>query len=268
METESRFWANDDLLHSIKNIQSLQIETTDYCNRKCGFCPNSYLQKTRDRVMTEETFGRILGELEAIRYDGRIHLYGSGEPLFDNRIVDNIARARERFPSAYLYLSTNGDLLDVEISVKELFDAGLTALSVMLYDEQNKERLKKYEAYPAIALIYPEKINEANLWFNRGGNIDVGSSREFDFCELPLQRLFFNWKGEMILCCADFKHEIVMGDINEKPLMDIWLSPKYKIYRIAHFLRRGFELDLCSKCNRIKGDCANVLSPKGGSENG
>jgi hypothetical protein len=200
--------------------------------------------------MTWETLNRVLDELESVKYDGRIHLYLLEEPLCDDRIVDITALVRKRFPSNIIYMSTNGDYLDTKIFVRDLFKAGLSELSVMMYDNKNAERLKKYSGFPHLALINKDEMGEC--WYNRGGNIDVKCDSPVEFCEWVLQKLYITRKGEIILCCSDYNYEVIYGNLMEQSLMDIWLSPKYKLYRIAHFFKHGQTLPLCDRCNRLK----------------
>uniref|UniRef100_A0A6M3IJL0 Putative iron-sulfur cluster-binding domain contining protein n=1 Tax=viral metagenome TaxID=1070528 RepID=A0A6M3IJL0_9ZZZZ len=244
------YFDNENLIHSFANIRSLQIQTIDYCNRKCPWCPNAHMEKDPGNRMSYETLDRILSELQSVNYDGRIHLYLLEEPLCDDRIVEITGIVRERFPNNVIYLSTNGDYLDTKIMVKDLFNAGLSEMSVMHYDKANVGRLQKYSGDPRIALINKDEMGDC--WYNRGGNVDVTCDFPVEFCEWVLQKLYIRLNGDVILCCSDYNYEVVYGNLMKQGLMDIWLSPKYKIYRIAHYFKHGHELALCGQCNRLK----------------
>jgi len=252
------YWDDKDLLHSFANVKSISIQTIDYCNRKCAWCPNSHMEKSKDSLMSLETLNRVLDEIESVKFDGRIHLYLLEEPLCDDRIVDIIATVRKRFPQNVIYISTNGDYLDTKTTVKELFNAGLSELSVMMYDNSNTERLIKYSADPRIALIKKEEMGDC--WYNRGGHINVKCDFPVETCEWVFHKVYITRKGELIVCCSDYDYEVVYGNLMDQGLMDIWLSPKYKLYRIAHFFKHGRALPLCDRCNRLK---PKEVSPNG-----
>jgi len=56
------------------------------------------------------------------------------------------------------------------------------------------------------------------------------------------------WNGDVVLCCRDYEGITKVGNVMEKPLIDIWTSNEYIRYRRA-FLERDWEtLSLCRKC--------------------
>lgn len=236
---------NRHVIHSFSNVKSIQIETIDYCNRKCTFCPNSHRKQSKDSRMSFDTLDRILNDLKALNYDGRIHPYLNGEPLMDDRLPDIIARIRDQFPNNVIFIATNGDKL-TQKKLKELFSAGLSTVNISDYDE--KDKFRQFKGWPNVGIT---KKSEVSWWYNRGGNIDVECPNPSSFCEWVMQKVYINWKGQVILCCSDFDSKVVFGDVNLDNLQDIYLSPHYKVYRIAHFLKRGEVMPLCRDCNRI-----------------
>jgi len=187
-----------------------------------------------------------LDELDSLNFDGRIHPYLNGEPLLDKRLFDMIVLVRKRFPQNIIYISTNGDLLTRDV-VARLFEEGLSELLIMDYDDSGK-----FERYKYDKRIDVMTRNEGICWYNRAGQVDVDCPNPRDLCEWMFQKIYINYRGDVILCCSDFNSTVVHGNIMESNLMDIWLSPQYKTYRIAHFLKSGDTLALCDKCNRIK----------------
>ncbi len=111
------FWEEDSSLHSFANVKSVQIETIDYCNRKCSWCPNKDRNQSPDWLMDRKTLDRVLDELDRLNFIGRIHPYLNGEPLLDNRILDWISLIRERFQKNIIMISTNGDYLNSKVYV-------------------------------------------------------------------------------------------------------------------------------------------------------
>ena len=60
--------------------------------------------------------------------------------------------------------------------------------------------------------------------------------------------MYVNHRGEAVLCCNDWRFEVVMGDTAEASLLDIWNNDKYQTYR-DHLRRRDRHLPLCAACD-------------------
>lgn len=57
--------------------------------------------------------------------------------------------------------------------------------------------------------------------------------------------------GSVVPCCMDFNGELVLGNIKEKTLEDIWTGKEYNRVRSIHFLLKGKKyMKLCSECSR------------------
>ena len=79
-------------------LRGIQIQTIDFCNRSCDFCPNRDGLRKTGALMEERTLDAVLDQLAAMEYHGRISPYLMNEPLLDDRIFEIIARIRARFP--------------------------------------------------------------------------------------------------------------------------------------------------------------------------
>ena len=50
-----------------QNLKLIEIETFSYCNRKCWFCPNSFVDRISDnKIMPEEVYLDLLSQLSEI----------------------------------------------------------------------------------------------------------------------------------------------------------------------------------------------------------
>lgn len=67
-------------------------------------------------------------------------------------------------------------------------------------------------------------------------------------CLRPTHQLYINYKGQTVVCSNDWKSEVVLGDIHEKKLADIWHDSPYQHYR-KHLLAGNRNLRLCVKCD-------------------
>lgn len=93
---------------------------------------------------------------------------------------------------------------------------------------------------------------------NRGGNV-------LNFAKLKLRQvvepqgpcpLLFGacilYNGDVILCCADWRRDVIMGNVRNRSLHDVWRCEKYNHYRGMHLLKRTSELRLCQSCSTIR----------------
>jgi len=89
---------------------------------------------------------------------------------------------------------------------------------------------------------------------NRGGNLpgfnelNVGSKRVFKDCTRLFKHAYILFNGDMVLCCTDYYKTMVLGNVGETSIHDVWNSPR------AVELRRNFikgdlrDNPLCAKC--------------------
>jgi pyruvate formate-lyase activating enzyme-like uncharacterized protein len=167
------------------NLKMFEIEVFSYCNRKCWFCPNSYIDRKSDTIlMPEESYLSVMEQLREIDYDQEITYSRYNEPLSKKDIIlKRIRQAREYLPKVKLRTNTNGDYLNLNY-IHELRDAGLNQLFIQQYLGNNqlynhnrlkKIMIKKIERlgvnYSIITDIFNHRI-EFNLEIYTAGTYD------------------------------------------------------------------------------------------------
>ena len=60
--------------------------------------------------------------------------------------------------------------------------------------------------------------------------------------------MYINVRGEAVLCCNDWRFEVIMGDTAETSLAEIWTNAKYQAYRRA-LQRHNRAMPLCASCD-------------------
>ena len=104
--------------------RQIQIETTNVCNHRCGFCAYTEMVRTH-AVMDPALFKRLV--TEAYELGAReIGLFAGAEPLTCKSLEEYIVHCRT-LGFEYMYISTNGALGD-EKRFKSLLDAGLSSI--------------------------------------------------------------------------------------------------------------------------------------------
>jgi radical SAM protein with 4Fe4S-binding SPASM domain len=94
---------------------------------------------------------------------------------------------------------------------------------------------------------------------NRAGNVAnfaelnhrALSSRPARMCELLYQKMYIGYNGDVLLCCMDWRRRIVLGNVRQQSLREIWLGERYQHYRQLHEQQRADELELCATCSYI-----------------
>lgn len=119
----------------------MALEINSSCNRKCRYCPN--YNHTREPGFLEEQLSyKIIDELKDIEFDGKITFNLFNEPLLDKRLPVFIKDIRKNLPHVYIYLNTNGDLLDLHLWEK-LRKVGLDFANVTQYDGKVNKNIQK-----------------------------------------------------------------------------------------------------------------------------
>lgn len=67
-------------------------------------------------------------------------------------------------------------------------------------------------------------------------------------CDLFLKQAYVLYNGDMILCCHDWKRTVVLGNLHEQSLKDIWNSPKF-LELIREYQAGNFKnCKICATC--------------------
>jgi radical SAM protein with 4Fe4S-binding SPASM domain len=65
-------------------------------------------------------------------------------------------------------------------------------------------------------------------------------------------RLMVNWDGTVQMCCPDIGSKLIIGDMNNEYLLDVWNSPKAKEIRKSLLDKSAFKLDPCKGCSSFE----------------
>jgi radical SAM protein with 4Fe4S-binding SPASM domain len=236
----------------------VEIETVNRCNMTCSFCPVNKNNDTRDyKKMDERLFDKIINDLKAIDYGGKVGLYSNNEPFLDDRIVSFAEQARGALPYAYIYIFTNGTLLTLE-----LFTQIIPYLDEMVIDNYNDDLLlnkttqiihdycKNDPALNHKVHIRMRKVNE--VLSTRGGQSPNKTTKTTvsEKCILPWTQLVIRPDGKISLCCNDVYGKYTLGDVNNNTLKEIWHSQEYIGVRNA-LLGGRQNIDLCKFCDTV-----------------
>lgn len=121
----------------LSKVTKANIDVCTVCNHTCTFCPNQD-QRTPKNIMPAEDFHKVLTDLTAHISPRELGLSAKGEPLLNPQLGDIISIAKQQFNIPYVYISTNGSLLNESI-LKSLLDLGLDSIkfSINAFDRES-----------------------------------------------------------------------------------------------------------------------------------
>ena len=231
-------------------LTAIAIETNSACNRKCTWCPNSKAFRPK-KFLDETFFYSIIDQLVEMKFRGKVTFNMYNEPLLDKRLPKFIKYTRDNLPSSFIYLNTNGDLLNLELW-KFLRKEGLNYANISQYDgkynkniEKILENLDSKEKKHFHARIFnPLKIN------NRAGLVNTASKLPLKkFCARPFHQLCITYEGKVVLCCNDYFGQVEIGDVRTKSIKKIWENEIIERHRKELIKGNRVNIELCKTCD-------------------
>jgi MoaA/NifB/PqqE/SkfB family radical SAM enzyme len=220
-------------------IEVAEIEINTACPRRCSYCPNSIPElRQTDHHMPDALYERVISELCAADYVGRLSFHLYSEPLLRRDLARLVSIARSALPRTFLVLFTNGDLL-TDRRHAELVEAGVDRFFVTRHDDRPMPS-RKYQIV--------QHWTEMTLT-SRGGVVATGPTLH-RACHAPAEMLIITVTADVLLCHEDGRREHVMGNLGRQSLREVWLSPEF--VRKREVLRGGDRAaagGLCRHCD-------------------
>lgn len=236
--------------------QSVEIEINSQCNQSCSYCPNSTQQRIEQGEISPVLFEKILRDLSMINFSGRISYHFYGEPLLNPNLEEYVAKTREICPLATPVLYSNGALL-TRTKFNQLLNAGVKQFNITMHESIDSIPLQEFiseldqETQNIISLESHEKLYLSN----RGGSvshIEGDPLASFFSCIIPQKIMVITLKGNVLPCYDDYHQQNIMGNVQERPLIDIWNSEKYIKFRRDLANRKRSLYSPCNECNTFK----------------
>ena len=284
MSVNEHLRANPIYLARYPNIH---LDTFAYCNAKCVFCGYPHMTREKGQMSREllDHIAKDLSTWE-VPMEEIVPIY-YGEFFLNPDWLYVLQYLQDNVPETKVSIPTNGSALDdakidqllkikniywLNFSIYGYFDdtyerlMGLPASTIgkvrHAVDRIHKER-------PDIAIVvctcsHPPFITEyerrlfmeywspfANahvLIGNRQMNKQAMKTYPSSVpCMGFFQSINILWDGRVCLCCYDPNGEIIVGNVWEQSLMEIWQG-KTRHYQELHARGRRDEIPLCSTC--------------------
>lgn len=228
-----------------EQLKNVEIEINSRCNRRCSYCPVS-LSPNPDvpKFMSDRTLDRIIDELHAIDYRGRVSYHFYNEPLLRRDLEKIVERVCTGIPQAHQVLYTNGDYL-TDARYRSLRDAGIEFFVVTSHDGKT---------HPQRELQVVQFSDDLELT-NRGGALEHIRTDKYDVhrrrCFAPSEMLIVTVTGDVVLCYEDAFRKHVMGSITERSLADIWFGEPFATLRRKLAGGDRSATSICRKCTNV-----------------
>jgi len=271
-------------------FNTLCLEIAARCNRTCAFCPVAYNTRPEEN-MPPELIIKVLRELGALQYRGRIEFYIYNEPTRDmDHVCAVLRQARALVPRACLMLATNGDYLRGPANIQRLYAAGLNQLLINCYSPGLYAKREAWlAALPATVSrskgvysnIGPRAQTVQMLDKSNPGTFGTGIFRLVNragaiplflpalpapvqrMCTKPFRLLNINWQGWALVCCQDYHGQMKIGNVAQHTVIELWNHPILNEYR-RRLYKKDRTLPLCRVCDCHAGAYPhNVPKPVG-----
>lgn len=231
----------------------LFIELTTRCNQSCGYCPREH----RSEDMDFSTFQRAIRE-SSIYGPCSFSLHLFGEPLLYPKIVESVKCIKANNKKHTTLITTNGILLPkLYWQLEHYTDRFIVSYREGLEDiyrlPKDKITFRFFEEIEVPSWTRKFRIEKRpyhNYGGNYGGNLsmsNVPSAGNRWACYHLWFAPAVAWNGNILVCCADPKHTIVLGNLKENTIHEAWTSGKLSLLRYRH--RRDIYNGICKKCD-------------------
>lgn len=236
-------------------FSAVEIEINHACNRACSYCPNAVASRIHQGEMDPSLLIQVLGELRSIDFSGRVSFDFYNEPLIHSDFEGVVQMTRAQLERASIVVYTNGTRLPVD-RFRRLLALGVDRFIVTRHEA---DRLHLFEKTFSLltndeksCVVYRDH-KDIRLT-NRGGMLPhLGESGlPLTPCQIPEQIITLTVNGNVLPCFEDFHEKLVMGNLRDQSLLEIWKSTKYREFRKS--LRMGLRhlYEPCKSCNRIE----------------
>ena len=264
----------------VKNITSLIIEPTNTCNLRCTFCFVTDGMTRDGGFMDFDLFKKIIDDCNDLEH---LCMHNWGEPLLHKDIFRMIEYAKNKGVN-YVVMNTNGTLLTdkminrivnskldiIRFSIDGSAETFKRVRGVELENiEKNIKKLKiiKEKKRPGLKMgvvftVEEDTERDAEEYINHWEKIvdhvrlqpKLITSPRTEVCPEPFGKdygkLVVLWDGRVIPCCVDYNANLMIGNIQNDTIPNLWKSEKLNLLREQHL--KGDFPDTCANCNECE----------------
>ena len=236
--------------------QSVSIEISSFCNRKCPWCPHSTHYRPPGTLPTQLIQKAICDLCVFDKYEGVVAFHRLNEPLLDPRIVELVEYARRKLPWARIAFASNGDKLTLDLW-HSLRKAGLNDMLVTQYDGEVsphvREIQEKISPEDKVALrvrtFRGSALCNGHRQCNNAGLLKSGVKLPRVRSCNRLRQVCIAYTGDAVLCCSDYLNQVRIGSVADRTIVDLHNDPVLDHYREELAKGNRAALKLCRDCD-------------------
>lgn len=260
---------------------AIQIELTEGCNLRCGFCGlNGIRAKDNNlKFLTTNQARIIASKIKRAGWNPRIEFAMHGEPSLNPQMVQILVEFRHELPSQHMMMTSNGGGFMKDPN--RLIDAVLENVNVLALDDYENVNIvpKILEAYkgkhephfypvekefnPHLRrprdvhhLVIVQDIKEATtgthstLNNHSGCGAPKNPSADGKRCAKPFREMSIRWDGNVAVCCNDWRGYYKCGNVIHEDIVDIWRGEAFQAARkkLYHGMR---DFGPCAGCDAL-----------------
>jgi radical SAM protein with 4Fe4S-binding SPASM domain len=276
-----------NLKKSLGKPAYIVIELTNHCNLKCVMCPQPR-QKREAGFMSFELFKSIIDQVESyaevIDLDlfGEILLhkdfdkfiaYGKSKGLkmmvSTNIMLLNEKNSRRLIESGldFITLSLDGAKKETFESVRVGGNFERCVENIETFLGINKGRvfstiqiinmkqthgeiidfLEKFKNHDTNVLrVIPYTSHDPT---KRDLNCDFNYKSTGNHCAFLWRTSVITWNGKVVPCCQDWDDNIVLGDLKDNSILEVWNGERMQTMRDAHIKGDRVNYEICQGCD-------------------
>jgi hypothetical protein len=161
---------------------------------------------------------------------------------------------RERQPGADLDRMATNVRTFLEIKRSSGSRAPLTILQIIQDREQLRLPLQRGRVRDLFGESGPDRILRLppHAWAGQLSHSQLPTRGENYFpCQPLWQSMSVAWDGRVFVCCGDLNGAVVVGDLTNQPLLDVWYGPTLTQLRELVAKNRRDALKLCAQCDAV-----------------
>ena len=211
----------------------------------------SLLNSDLNQRIVDAGIDRIRISIEGVDHAGYLRV--SGVNLDMERFVQNIRDLHERSGKCEVYCKIVDIAVPTEEEKQRFFDMFSDVCDKFFIDSV-------IPLWPDFDQIYDVKdFNAAEA--NRGAHGQA--LREVHICPIPFYTMAIHTDGEVGVCCADWKRELIFGNVQHDSLINVWGSPKMRRFWVEQARGNRDTFGVCRSCMNPVYDCTDYIDPYG-----
>ena len=202
-------------------LKVISVEAVSDCPNRCWFCVNNKMKRTGHQ-MSVALYEKIVRQLQEIKYEGLFNFNFRSDPILHDKIVEMVDFASKMLPKCEIQISTSGRTLDFETAEK-LVSHPNVYVHVNTYG--TKSIINKMSGWSLNDRFVLHFNKDPGNICNLGGLLPTKFKLPLQqFCERPFNELAITAEGLALVCCIDWKDELVAGDLNKQTINEVWNS--------------------------------------------